>query len=303
MSLADLEPATATSIGRLPHADPVAATALVLDAHPGLPAAPELPAMRVPLGDVAFDSSHWEGLNTFLAAVADRTAPVKIQLTGPFTRAVALRRKGMSLPEAMDVAGAGVRRQAAALVAHVRARVPAAPLVAFLDERALTSLTSPGFDVDPDALVDLLSGALAALSGADPGLVTGVHCCGPTDWQLITAAGPDIASLPLEAVGGSGSALALHLERGGWVAWGAVPTGRPLGTNPDPLWRRLVETWCELTGDGADPVRLRRQALITPACGLGGHGLSQAERVLRLTTEIAERVHDQAVAARLSVGA
>ena len=45
------------------------------------------------------------------------------------------------------------------------------------------------------------------------------------------------------------------------------------------------------------------QAIITPACGLGLHGERQAALVVRLTNEIAERVHGQAVATRLTVGA
>ena len=43
--------------------------------------------------------------------------------------------------------------------------------------------------------------------------------------------------------------------------------------------------------------------MITPACGLAGYGASQAERVLGIARELAARVHDQAVAARLTLGA
>ena len=50
-------------------------------------------------------------------------------------------------------------------------------------------------------------------------------------------------------------------------------------------------------------VQLRAQAIITPACGLAGHGISQAARSLGLASELANRVSDQAVAARLSMGA
>ena len=77
----------------------------------------------------------------------------------------------------------------------------------------------------------------------------------------------------------------------------------PLGTDPDRLWRRLSAVWCELVQTGCDPVLLRTQALITPACGLAGHGVSQAARALKLASTIATRVTDQAVAARLSAGA
>ena len=43
--------------------------------------------------------------------------------------------------------------------------------------------------------------------------------------------------------------------------------------------------------------------VITPVCGLAGYGASQAERVLGIARELAARVHDQAVAARLTLGA
>ena len=97
--------------------------------------------------------------------------------------------------------------------------------------------------------------------------------------------------------------LARHIDADGWVAWGAVPTDRPIGDSSDALWRRLVSVWCELTRRGCDPVRLRTRGIITPACGLAGHGLTQSDRALQFAADIAGRVGDQAVAARLTVGA
>jgi hypothetical protein len=82
-----------------------------------------------------------------------------------------------------------------------------------------------------------------------------------------------------------------------------VPTDRPVGESADPHWRHLAEVWCELTRRGCDPVRLRTRGMITPACGLAGYGASQAERVLGIARDLAVRVHDQAVAARLMLGA
>jgi hypothetical protein len=43
--------------------------------------------------------------------------------------------------------------------------------------------------------------------------------------------------------------------------------------------------------------------VVTPACGLGLHTPSVAERVVRLTREIGRRVNDQAVASRFALGA
>jgi hypothetical protein len=99
------------------------------------------------------------------------------------------------------------------------------------------------------------------------------------------------------------AALGRHMEGDGWIAWGAVPTDRPVGEQAAPLWKNLIDCWCELTRRGCDGLRLRHQALVTPACGLAGHGTSQAERSMRLAREIGDRIHEQAVATKLSVGA
>ena len=69
------------------------------------------------------------------------------------------------------------------------------------------------------------------------------------------------------------------------------------------LWRRLSALWAELAQAGLDPLLLRERSIITPAAGMGSFGLSQAERVIRLTGELSERVFNQVVGARLSIGA
>ena len=329
-----LRPGGVTSIGSLPHRDADSAAAFVLRHHPELPAAPQLPR-RSPLeGMVAqgargipgvtvrpdgtlsvdpaaldptapirpeFDGHSHAGLLAFLSLAAGRTEPVKLQLTGPVTLGLALIEAGAEPELAYRVAAAAVRAEGAALLALCRRRLPEAPFLVFLDEPGLVR-TDTGFGVDSETIVDVLSGALAPL---EEDTVTGVHCCGPTDWRLATAAGATVLSLPVELtwVESSASAINTHLERGGWVAWGVVPTNEPLGTDPDRLWRRLSAVWCELVQSGCDPVQLRTQALVTPACGLAGHGPSQSARALKLATNVAARVTDQAVAARLSAGA
>jgi hypothetical protein len=89
----------------------------------------------------------------------------------------------------------------------------------------------------------------------------------------------------------------------GGVAWGAIPTSKPLGTDADRLWRKLSLLWCDLVQSGTDPAVLRAQALVSPACGLAGHGVSQAARALRMTRTLSARVAAQAAATRLTVGA
>jgi hypothetical protein len=171
--------------------------------------------------------------------------------------------------------------------------------VLFLDEPALVLWRRGRGPIDHESAVDLLSGALAAAT-----CTTGVHACGDADLRLALEAGPHVLGVEVShALVEDAATISRHLDAGGWVAWGAVPASRPVGESGDPLWRELVTVWCELTRRGCDPVALRTQALVTPACGLAGHDEGQAEHLLGLARQMAHRVHDHAVAARLTVGA
>ncbi len=324
-----------TSIGSLPHRSSQEAVRFVLEHQPELPAAPTIPAHsplegmlsqagwgirgvtvrpdglltvdepaldpNAALADPGLDGPPFETYRVFLRAVAGRAEPVKLQLTGPVTLGLALQAQGVRCDRAFAVAAAAVRQRAEHLLGLARREAPRVPLVVFVDEPGLVGGLRSEFPLGPDAMIDLISGALAAL---EPHAVTGLHCCGPADWRAVIQAGPQVLSLPLDsAVEGAAGSLATFLDRGGWIAWGAVPTDGPLGDRPSGLWRRLSTLWCELVQAGCDPAALRRQALITPACGLSTHGEAQAARVLGLTREIGERLHDQLLGVRLSVGA
>jgi hypothetical protein len=324
----------ATAIGSLPHRDAHAAAALTLRSLPELPAAPQLPLRSAregvvaqwagavpgivvhddgtieitdafdPLGplDTTFDNARHAGLLTFLE-IASRQPRVpkrvKVQIAGPLTLGTAFVSGGVD-PELAFALGANVSRAwVVAITGLVAQHLPDAALLCFLDEPALVKWRAGDGPIDREVATDLLSTALAACSG-----VSGVHVCGEGDLRLALAAGPqvvhfDVGALRLE----DSTAIARFLDGGGWIAWGAIPTHRPVGEQPQPLWKALLDAWCELTRRGCDPVQLRAQALVAPACGLAGHGASQAERAMLLAREIGNRVHDHAAATKLAVGA
>lgn len=325
---------TPTAVGSLPFVDADEAVAFVLDALPELPAAPTLPRRdpregmiaqaawgiagvtvrpdgtievapgaldpEAPVGDPLLEGAPFATLRAFLTAIEDRAEPVKVQATGPVTLATALVRAGAAPGLACAVAVAAVRARARAVVDAVTAAAPEATIVAFLDEPALVG-GSPAELADPETVIDLVSGALAVW---EPRAVTGVHVCGPSDWRAVLQAGPRILSAPVGAdLGPSATALATFLERDGWIAWGAVPTDRPLGESASHWWRDLSAQWCSLVQAGCDPVRIRRQALVTPACGLALHDTAQVGLVHELTRTLGLRIHDQLAGVRLSVGA
>jgi hypothetical protein len=222
-------------------------------------------------------------------------------VTGPVTLGIALCGLGIETDLAFRIAGNAVRRRVEALVDHVLRRVPQAQVVVFLDEPAMGSLTDHGFPIGPSEGVDLASGVMAVVESV---AITGLHCCTATDYRLLVGVGPRILSVPVdERITRHSGLVGDFLDRGGWIAWGAVPTEGPVGATVDRLWRRLSTLWCDLSAEGCDPTQLRTNAIITPVCGLAWHGVTQAEQVMEFTTELAERLQGQAVGVRISVGA
>ena len=324
-----------TGVGSLPYTDAATAATIELQLHPELPAAPQLPRrdvretmlaqvvagisgidvldngalkidrrrLGVPTADQPLDAAAWAGVIAFLDAASGRTGPIKLQLTGPVTLGLALLGGDLRVGTAFSLAAEIVRARVGALISLARGSCPDAPIVVVLDEPSMGQAMHPGFPLMPEQTVDLLSSSLASVTAAG-GAVNGVHCCGRVDWSLVLHAGPDLVSLPAApAVVNDAPSLSVFLERGGWISWGVVPTDGPFGDRYETHWHRLNDVWKGLTAGGCDPVRLRTQALLSPACGLAHHDEVQVEVMMGLVRRVAERVQDQAYAARMSVGA
>ncbi len=321
----------ATGIGSLPFTEAGPAADLVLRVLAELPAIPQLatplegvvaqwagalPEVTVaPDGtisvdrdlvggpiDTTFTLECHAGLLGFLDVAAARSEPiqrVKTQVVGPLTLGTALVHAGLGPAVAFERALVAVEGWLTALEALLEKRLRGVRPLIFLDEPALVLWRREEAPIEREDAIDLLSSALATCSSE-----TGVHVCGDGDVRLAFEAGPTVLGLPVsEALVADVGSIVRHIEAGGWIAWGAVPTDRPIGDAADALWRQLVTLWCDLTRRGCDPIRLRNQAIITPACGLANHGPSQAERALRLASEMADSVASQSAAARLSAGA
>ena len=302
---------TATSVGSLPHADPVRAAELVLRSHPDLPAAPQLPnrskgelmlaqaadgidgVTMTPDGELAvstddlnvvdaesFGDFCWDGLLTFLRLTRDREEPVKLQLTGPVTLAVALVRGGAPPRLAVDVATEAVRRRVHALAGLAATGA----FVLCLDEPWLAR-AHPAIAVD-----DVIE---ATVDGLGTSALVGVHCCGNADWDTVIdrLAAPAVASVPLSA--DCVAALGRFITRGGVVAWGAVPTTPPVVTDPELLWPPLRARLRALVDAGCAEDELRQRSWITPECGLAGHTEDSAESILVAARDLAELVPDR----------
>ena len=235
-----------------------------------------------------------------------RTGPVRVGLLGPVTLALTLVAAGLEQRQALDLARQLTERRSAALLAAVRERKPTGVVAVVMSEPGMVGASHPTFPLSPTQTRSLLDPVVDALdlSPCAGELIIGVHVPGRTDWATIVSSGISLISTPADSgLVGWSSLVTQHLERGGWIAWGAVPVDQPLGTTEELLWRRLATTWCDLASAGVDPMLVRLRSMVGPADGLAHFGLSQAERVVELVDSISLRVHRQTIGARLSLGA
>jgi hypothetical protein len=290
----DMPVGLATVIGERP--------GVARDLSPRLPSAPPVVLSADALAPVDGDGA----LVAFLRTIRGRTEPVVVSITGPVTLDLDLRRHGLDAVDAARTASRSVSRAASSLLDTVQRIVPGAAVLLFLQEPVLANSMHPTFPLGADEISDLVSDVVDEVDATHPGddVVLGLQVDGRADWAMLLRTGIGALAAPISAHLETAAAEIDHfLRSGGIVAWGAVPVDEPLGVSADRLWKRLSDLWCELSRRGIDPLLLRERSIITPAAGLGNFGLSQAQRILTLTEDLATRVLRQSLGVRLSIGA
>ena len=183
---------------------------------------------------------------------------VKVQTVGPLTLGVALVGAGLDAKLAFPLAAHVARAWARALEDLVAAALPDTSVLCFFDEPALVCWRDSDGPIDREVATDLLSTALAAAT------TSGVHVCGTGDLRLALDAGPhvvhfDVAALDLD----DAVSLSRFLDGDGWVAWGAIPTHRPVGEQPSAAVEGAARGVVR-----ADAPRVRRRAAPQPGARL-----------------------------------
>jgi len=127
------------------------------------------------------------------------------------------------------------------------------------------------------------------------GTIVGTHCCGNTDWSLLTETGVDIlnfdAFLYRDSIGLYADSVADFLSRGGFLAWGIVPSeSEYLRHSAEDLFALLTEGIEALAARGIPRDLLRQNLLLTTSCGLGMLKEEEAETALERIKALARLV-------------
>jgi hypothetical protein len=221
---------------------------------------------------------------------------VKGQVTGPISFGLQVTDLGLrpSLYDDMmrDIIVKNVLRHAQWQEAQLRRLHP--HTIVFIDEPFLSMFGSAYAAISREDVVSALEEVFAGLAGW-----TGTHCCANTDWSLLLATSVDVLSFDAY---GYAEHLALYpdelrafLDRGGMLAWGLIPnTGEEAETiTLDGAWEVLEQALQLFELKGFDRAELLPRSFITPACGTGTLTVPVAERVMRLTRALSDRVREE----------
>jgi hypothetical protein len=156
-------------------------------------------------------------------------------------------------------------------------------VICFVDEPILTAFGSSTYlTVQREDVVALIKESADAVRTA--GAVSGIHCCGNTEWSIPLDAGVDILNFDAFTYGNSlavySEAVKAHLEGGGYLAWGIVPTSNAIHDHaPAGLAARLENIFRMLGEKGIKTALLAERAILTPSCGTGTLDTHDAELV------------------------
>lgn len=237
----------------------------------------------------ASTSSSWQAFLWELQESGKKLA--KIQLAGPMTCQWALRLSdGTSADKQTDMTSQIFRlvlSRALAMTRRLQA-IGVTPIL-FLDEPGLYAY-SPS---NPKHVATFQELKLMVQTLRKEGVLVGLHCCSNADWRAILSMELNYLSidtnLSLESLlTVAKPALVNFLERGGRLALGVIPTGRPSALRSLKARELYVDLKAQLLA-GLESESLVRQvlsqALYTPACGLALHSIPDAELISDILRE------------------
>lgn len=235
---------------------------------------------------------HALGLYEMKRALTNRKVDkIKCQITGPVSFALSLTFKdGRALfydPKWQDMVVKLIEMKALWQVSFFRDITE--NIILFIDEPYLGSIGS-GFLNIPEEDVERVLGEIIQIF-KDKGIPVGIHCCGNTDWQKIIPLGIDIINY--DAYNYTDSLLVYpqllkeHIERGGYIAWGIVPSGEAIREiSAMDLLLKFQDILKRLTQKGINEEDLIRASLITPSCGMGTASEEMSLKVLKVMREL-----------------
>lgn len=234
----------------------------------------------------------------FLEKVSETKPPfAKGHITGPFTLGTSIcdenDRCAFYDETLKEILIKGLTMKALWQVLKIKEASELTTPIIFFDEPAMSQWgTSTFITVDKSDVICSLK-EISEVVKAQGGL-SGIHCCGKTDWTIIIDSNVNILNIDAFSFAKSLALCSNDVEKflnnGNYIAWGIVPTldAETLGKCTVELLERKLDDGIEnLINRGIDKSLILQHSIITPSCGAGGLNIPLAEKAMTLTSELA----------------
>lgn len=173
---------------------------------------------------------------------------------------------------------------------------PETKMIMFMDEPAMSQYgTSALITIEKSDIICAIKEISEVIKGE--GALSGVHCCGKTDWSIITDTNVSILNFDAfffaKSLALYAKSIEKFLKRGSMIAWGLIPTldtSELEKTDEQDLLNRFEDAVLLLVKKGLSKDFVLSHSLITPSCGAGGLNIEQAQKAMRLTASLAKNL-------------
>ncbi len=157
-------------------------------------------------------------------------------------------------------------------------------VIIFIDEPYLVSIGSSFINLPLERVIKALDEVAASIRLE--GAVSGLHCCGNTDWSILLKRGIDILSFDaynfMKEFCLYTEDIKSFLKIGGTIAWGIVPSSEAIDKESTATIAGKLKDGLQILADkGIEKKAI--SSLITPSCGLGTLDEERARRIIEIT--------------------
>ena len=243
-----------------------------------------------------FDFSFSKAFLPFIKE-AEKKKPivVKGQITGPFTLGIALKTDTQEIlifrDDLRDLLLKFLTLKALLQVYYLKKITP--HVILFFDEPGLSGFGSSAYiTLSKDFTIELLKEPIEVLNSYN--VLTGVHVCANTSWDLLFEAGVNLVNLDSFSYFEKFMIFAEKIKdflsrENTYLAFGAVPTDKEtlLKTSEKEVIEKFERQLLELSKiTSLDVTFLLQRILFTPACGMGSLNEELVSKVLFLINKL-----------------
>jgi hypothetical protein len=244
--------------------------------------------------DFPISSNYAKGFYAFmehLERTDKRYRCLKGQITGPLTFTLSIK-----LPDGRYLYFDEEMREIATLLLQRKASWQikelsryAEDVVIFIDEPILTAIGSSSYlSVSSDEVERLLTETVSVIN--ESGGIAGIHSCGKADWGMLMRTGVQIINFDaydyFDNLRIYESQLNEYLHRGGYLAWGIVPTTEAIKEADSQAIKDILLKEIRTLSENIPEETIMSRALLTPSCGTGSRTTEEAKKVFAILKEI-----------------